>query len=104
MRRLERDEESKLIEKSNSQLRRLIIVAIETGMRRGGILNIKRSHIDLLKRVLFIPSTKTDTPRTIPLSTVAVNTLREQSSASQSESGGVIPLHEHPYSPIHLMV
>ena len=102
IRRLERVEESKLIEKSNTQLRRLIIVAIETGMRRGEILNIKRSHIDLLKRVLFIPSTKTDTPRTIPLSTVAVSALREQLSASQSESGGVIPLHEQPlfsYSP-----
>ena len=62
IRRLERDEESKLIEKSNSQLRRLIIVAIETGMRRGEILSIKRSHIDLSKHALLVPTTKTDTP------------------------------------------
>ena len=71
-------------------------------MRRGEILNIKRSHIDFPKSVLPIPSTKTDTPRTIPLSTDAVTVLREQLRASQGESGGGIPLHEQPlfsYSP-----
>ena len=80
MRRLEPNEESRLLERSSSPLRRLITIAIETGMRRGEILNIKNSHIDLQKSVLLIPSTKTDTPRTIrgPLSTDAVTVLREQ--------------------------
>ena len=93
-RRLETGEETKLLQSSNQKLRRIIILALETAMRRGDILAIKRSHIDFQKSVLLIPSTKTDTPRTIPLSTDAVTVLRTQLRASQSESGGVIPLHE----------
>jgi integrase len=101
-RRLELGEEAKLRHGANPQLNRIIVLALETAMRRGEILNIKRSHIDFTKSVLLIPSTKTDTPRTIPLSTDAVMVLRAQLRASQSESGGVIPLHEQPlfsYSP-----
>ncbi len=66
-RRLEVGEEEKLLQTSNQKLRRIIVLALETAMRRGEILNIKRSHIDFQKSVLLIPSTKTDTPRTIPL-------------------------------------
>ena len=63
-------------------------------MRRGEILNIKKSHIDFPKSVLFIPSTKTDQPRTIPLSSQALTALRGQLRASQRLFGGVIPLVE----------
>ena len=66
-RRLESGEEEKLLTAS-SELRRIVIVALETGMRRGEILNIKKSHIDFNRQTLLIPLTKTDTPRTIPLS------------------------------------
>jgi integrase len=93
-RRLEIGEEQKLLDTNNQKLRRIIVLALETGMRRGEILNIKRSHIDFTKSVLLIPSTKTDTPRTIPLSTAAVTVLRAQLRASQSGYEGVIPLHE----------
>ena len=93
-RRLEIGEEQRLLETNNQKLRRIIILALETAMRRGEILNIKRSHIDFAKSVLLIPSTKTDTPRTIPLSTDAVTVLRAQLRASQSGYEGAIPLHE----------
>ena len=59
-RRLEVGEEQKLLETNNQKLRRIIVLALETGMRRGEILNIKRSHIDFQKSVLLIPTTKTD--------------------------------------------
>ena len=65
-RRLEIGEEQKLLDTNNQKLRRIIVLALETGMRRGEILNIKRSHVDFTKSVLLIPSTKTDIPRTIP--------------------------------------
>ena len=64
-RRLEVGEEEKLLDSSNQKLRRIIVLALETAMRRGEILNIKKSHIDFQKSVLLIPSTKSDTPRTI---------------------------------------
>ena len=95
-RRLETGEKERLLQKANPELHRIIVVALETGMRRGEILNIKKSHIDLQKSILFIPSTKTDIPRTIPLSSEAIASLREQYKASQEESRGVISLHECP--------
>ena len=88
-RRLEQGEEEKLLCCSN-ELKRIIIVALETGMRRGEILNIKRSHIDFSRQTLLIPLTKTDTPRTIPLSSRAIEALREQLRGSQN----VIPIEE----------
>ena len=87
--RLETGEEEKLLTASD-ELKRIIVVALETGMRRGEILNIKRSHIDFVRHTLLIPLTKTDTPRTIPLSSRAVEALREQLRGSQN----VIPIEE----------
>ena len=59
-------------------------------MRRGEILNIKKSHIDFNRQTLLIPLTKTDTPRTIPLSSRAIEALREQLRGSEN----VIPIEE----------
>jgi len=63
-RRLEAGEEAKLLHHSSTELHRIISLALETGMRRGEIRNIKRNHINFPKCVLFIPSTKSDQPRT----------------------------------------
>jgi integrase len=63
-RRLEAGEKERLLQGANPDLNRIISLALETGMRRGEILSIKKSHIDFNKSVLFIPSTKTDQPRT----------------------------------------
>ena len=91
-RRLEADEQNRLLSASNGELRRIIIIALETGMRRGEILQIRRSHIDFILQTLLIPLTKTDTPRTIPLSSMAVVSLKEQISIS----GNITPIRETP--------
>ena len=88
-RRLETGEEEKLLSASD-ELKRIIIIALETGMRRGEILNIKKSHIDFVRQTLLIPLTKTDTPRTVPLSSRAIEALREQLRGSEN----VIPIEE----------
>lgn len=88
-RRLEAGEEEQLLSASG-ELKQIIIIALETGMRRGEILNIKKSHIDFNRQTLLIPLTKTDTPRTIPLSSRAIKALREQLRGSQN----VIPIEE----------
>jgi|TARA_B100002003_G_scaffold12005_1_gene10353 integrase len=95
---LETGEEKRLLQglKEGSELHHFIRLALETGMRRGEILGVKRSHIDFSTRTLFIPSTKTDSPRTVPLSSAAINALRAQMRASQRHSGDVISLHEPP--------
>lgn len=53
-----------------------ILLAIETGMRRGEILNIRAADLNTEAGLLSIPETKTDIPRTIPLSDQAVQILR----------------------------
>ena len=55
------------------KLRNIIELAIETGMRRGEILNIKTEHIN--GRTLLISQTKNGYPRTIPLTNRALNIL-----------------------------
>ena len=52
--------------------------AIETGMRRGEIVNIKPEHLlGDQQNLLLIPETKTGIPRTIPLSTRAQEALNK---------------------------
>jgi len=58
-RRLEEGEEQRLLLKANDQLKRIIIFTLETGLRRGEILNIKKSDL--------IQSTKANVPRTVLL-------------------------------------
>lgn len=55
----------------------LVILAIETGMRRGELINLEWRYVDLKKRVLYLPSTKNGEGRGIPLSTKAIAVLSE---------------------------
>lgn len=54
----------------------MAILALETAMRRGEIIGINSSHIDFRKRLLDIPVTKTNIPRTIPLTSSALSVLK----------------------------
>ena len=72
-----------------SWLSPLIQLAIETGMRRGELINILPEHVDLDLRTLHIPYTKTGEPRTIPLSTQAVQLL---SNLMKDEEDKIFPI------------
>ena len=73
-RRLTKEEYEFLITDNNHiTLRKIVIVAIETAMRRGEILNIKPEHIK--GQTLLIPETKNGHPRTIPLTKRALYIL-----------------------------
>ena len=58
-------------------MRDAITLAVETALRRRELCELRWKHIDLLKRTAFIPdeSAKTGVARSIPLSTIAINTL-----------------------------
>jgi len=88
--RLEEGEEGLMLKHAKPMLKRSIVLALETAMRRGEILKIKRSNINFDAQTLYIGDTKTDTPRTIPVSKKAVKTLR----ALEDELGGVTPIRE----------
>jgi integrase len=69
-RRLSAGEEAKLIDAAGASrsryLRPLIILAIETGMRRGELLSLAWSNIDFEVRVAHLPLTKNGESRDIP--------------------------------------
>jgi integrase len=70
-------EELELLEKDRT-IGHYVIFAVETGMRRGEIANIKEGHLSgNIKNLLYVPETKTDIPRTIPLSRRAQEALEE---------------------------
>jgi integrase len=53
----------------------IVLLAIETGMRRGELLRIQRDHLDLERSLLAIPVTKNGEARTIPLTPQAQSIL-----------------------------
>jgi len=88
-RRLEGDELDHLLSSCrqcrNEFMRPLIVLAVQTAMRRGELLETLWGHIDFTSRTLHIPEAKNGTPRTIPLTTVAVETLRNLQNSSKTE-------------------
>lgn len=76
----------------NDWLEPAILLAIETGMRRGEILNIRSRDLDTENSLLAIPETKTDVPRTIPLSAIAVSLLTELRGEDADGSARLMPV------------
>ncbi len=76
-RRLQGNEELILLNelRQTPVVQTIVCIAIETAMRRSEILNIERDHINTEQRLLAIPVTKTNTPRTIPLSSRALESI-----------------------------
>ena len=67
-RRLETGEEKRLLQglEQGSELDHIIQLALETGMRRGEILSLRKEDIDLVNSTLLIRLTKNGEPRAIP--------------------------------------
>jgi len=57
--------------RQQAELLNVIIMAVETGMRRGELLRLSKEHFNTDNRTLYIPLTKTGHPRTIPLTSTA---------------------------------
>lgn len=73
-------EEQKLFEsldKSRGKhLKSIVILALETAMRRGELLALRWQNIDLVKRTALLPITKNGEARLVPLSTKAKEVLQ----------------------------
>jgi integrase len=65
------------------------LLAIETAMRRGELLALTWENIHLDRRIAFLPDTKNGDSRTVPLSTTAINLLRQ---LPRSVVGPVFPI------------
>jgi integrase len=96
-RRLQGDEEQRLLaacrHARNAWLAHFVALAIETGMRRGELLGLQWSNVDLERRVAFLAVTKNGESRGVPLSNRAVAVLRGlPSSSSGRVFGELTPL------------
>ena len=89
-RRLEDGEFERLEEAAkqtkNPHIWPIIVFAIETGMRRGEILGLRWEHVDLDRRVAFLPLTKNGSSREVPLSTKAADVLEAQRQHNDTTS------------------
>ncbi|WP_394144671.1 site-specific integrase [Burkholderia multivorans] len=84
-RRVHPDELQAIIDATESQiLGDLVRFAVATGMRRGEILGLRWEHINFARRTAYLPLTKTDTPRTVPLSTAAIAVLQARRDAGHA--------------------
>ncbi|MEG3620152.1 site-specific integrase [Magnetovibrio sp. PR-2] len=92
------DEEARLLKACDASkshwLKPIVIIAIETGMRLGEILSIKRAHIDYKDAVIHLPDTKNGTSRDVPLSSRALDAL-ENTPASIDKEGRAFPITTH---------
>jgi integrase len=76
-RRVSQAELNSILEHSESaELACIVTLAVETAMRRGELAGLTWSTIDLKKRVAYLPKTKTDSPRSVPLSKAAIAALK----------------------------
>jgi integrase len=66
-----------------------IVISIETAMRRGELLALRWSDVDLARQIAFLRMTKNGDSRFVPLSSRAVQAL---ASLTRSDDGRVIPM------------
>jgi integrase len=95
-RRLEDGEEERLLAACDRGrtplLKQLVILAIETGMRRGELLGLRWEHVQLTKRIVHLPLTKNGESRDVPLSRRATDTLMALSKHKRSGAEPVFPM------------
>lgn len=87
-RRLKNNEEKELFDElkkcRNKFIAPAVIFAIETGCRRGELLKLIWENVDLENQLALLTDTKNGESRTIPLSPLAIETLKQLKSENQS--------------------
>lgn len=74
---LSTDEEVRLLEAASEQLTPILIIALNTGMRRGEMLNLTWDRIDLQQRIIQVINTKSGRNRAIPINSNLLKLLNE---------------------------
>lgn len=95
-RRLSPEEEQRLLNACDTGrtacLKPLLIVAVETGMRRGELLGLTWADIDLDQRVARLAQTKNGSAREVPLSRRAVEAMKPLEQSTNGASQRVFPI------------
>lgn len=95
-RRLSGDEEQRLLDGCDDgqtpYLKTLLILAIETGMRRGEILGLQWADVSHNRRVITLAMTKNGSGREVPLSTRAFVALMDWKGHAQVDESTIFPM------------
>ena len=75
LRYLEKDEIKSLIRACPDHLRPIVVTALNTGMRKKEILNLKWEDIDFKRKMIYLSDTKTNKKREIPISSLLMKVL-----------------------------
>lgn len=75
-RRLQGDEEARLLQSCAPAFRQAVVLLLETAMRRGEVAALRWSDVDLARAVARLPFTKNGEARDVPLSPRALEALR----------------------------
>lgn len=85
LRYLEKEQISKLIDSCRGFLKPLVIVALNTGMRRWELFTLKWQNIDVNQKLIYLLETKSGKKREIPMNEAVINAF--------------ISIRKHPKSP-----
>lgn len=75
VRYLEKEEIVKLLSKCSGHLNPIVVLALNTGMRKGEILNLKWRDIDLRREIIYLLDTKNGEKREVPINEQAKTAL-----------------------------
>jgi len=94
LRFLEKEEITSLITHCNLPLQAIVIVAVNTGMRKGEIMGLKWHDIDFKRGIFHLYNTKNGEKREIPANETVINTLISVRKHPESELIFVKPTGE----------
>ena len=72
---LTKEEALKLIAVAGEHLKPIIMLALNTGMRRGEILNLRWNDVDFDRRFIYIKETKSGVMRKVPMNSLVIEAL-----------------------------
>lgn len=75
---LTREEFRRLYDCASQELKPVLVVAVETGMRKEELLAVTLDTVDFRRREIQLTNTKTSSPRRIPLSARALATITDR--------------------------
>ncbi len=93
LRYLETPEIKRLLVSCSPHLKPIVVVALNTGMRKGEILKLKWDHLDFSNELVFVEDTKNGHRREIPMNRLLTETLKSAKSRFR-ESGEYVFCHE----------
>ncbi len=85
VRYLESEEIDKLLRECSGHLNPIVTTALNTGMRRGEILNLKWEDVDIHQRLIYIIHSKSGEKREIPINSLLLELLKRLRRSSRSD-------------------